>query len=233
MSVKLCIPTLLRYDLCANLIKSAEKGKVKPEEYWVVDNGGSFLESEAYHDLHLNNLYVYRAEKNNVSKAWNYFLKNLEGDLLIANDDLEFDSDVIEKFVEAKENELDPKIIMHSAACLNAFALFLVNSSIKDSVGLFDENFDPAYYEDNDYIYRMKLLGFNERKIDGLKILHHDGGSATLKEQRRRGLNKEHDVNFSRNGQYFREKWGGMPLQEKYTHPYNDEKFSPREWKAR
>lgn len=228
MKIKLCVPTLLKYDLCIKLIESAELNTIKPEAYYIIDNGDNFKEFYDNSKLNFSNIEIIKSDINCLASSWNWFIKNLDGDLLIANDDLEFDSLVIQNFIEAKNKEDDPKIIMHSVDCLNAFALFRINSSIKNIVGLFDENFYPAYYEDNDMIYRIKSLGYYEKKLTGLSIKHE--GSATLKEQRRLGINKDHDINFQKNAEYYVMKWGGRPLGEKYTTPYNNPDLTLKDW---
>ena len=41
-----------------------------------------------------------------------------------------------------------------------SFACFAIRSDFFDKCGTFDENFDPAWWEDTDMKYRIKLLGF-------------------------------------------------------------------------
>ena len=37
--ISLCVPVLNRYDLLVKLLESAEAGDIKPDKYYIVDNG--------------------------------------------------------------------------------------------------------------------------------------------------------------------------------------------------
>lgn len=95
------------------------------------------------------------------------------------------------------------------------------------TVGLFDENFYPGYYEDSDYIRRMELCGIHmpmEKspripKID-IKAVHQ-GDAHAMKS----GIK----VNMEACRQYFIEKWGSEPRYNSqsdrdvlYRDPFNN-----------
>ncbi|KPA82049.1 beta galactofuranosyl glycosyle transferase [Leptomonas pyrrhocoris] len=48
--------------------------------------------------------------------------------------------------------------------------------------GYFDENFYPAYYEDTEYLRRLKLLGFKLSNVPGFEAMtmQHFGGGSVL-----------------------------------------------------
>lgn len=101
--------------------------------------------------------------------------------------------------------------------CFSAFAL---NKECWDTVGEFDEVFAPAYFEDNDYHYRIQLAGL-------LAILHppamfYHFGSRTQMEANENGRAMVPSPMFENNRAAYIKKWGGMPSQEKFEHPYND-----------
>lgn len=86
---------------------------------------------------------------------------------------------------------------------------------VLEKVGFFDENFHPAYYEDNDYAYRMRLefgqsapwpkVGVDVR----LEGLQHGRDLANVQ------------VDFATLRSYYVRKWGGMPSHEHFTKPFN------------
>ena len=53
-----------------------------------------------------------------------------------------------------------------------ATTCFMTDSSVLEKVGLFDENFAPAYYEDVDYSIRAKKLGVNLLLAKQAKAYH-------------------------------------------------------------
>lgn len=99
------------------------------------------------------------------------------------------------------------------------FSAFMSDKKAWETVGEFDTGFYPAYFEDNDYHYRMKLLGI--KAINFPQALYYHYGSRTLNEvlEKRPGVPS---LLFIKNQQYYTLKWGGLPGQEKYKHPFNN-----------
>jgi hypothetical protein len=204
-------------------------GAVKPEKYIVIDNGTGFRNFYDRSSLEVKPLDIveFRPAKS-VSAVWNWCLNQLSGDLLVANDDLILDPLAIEIFERYKREESDPAVVMYTNGGINAYSLFMVDPSIRDKTGLFDENFYPAYYEDCDHHYRMKLDGYKRVDIPGLNTRHV--GSATLNEQKRLKIDRDHATYSKKNHEYYLSKWGGEPGHEKYRVPFNDPKFPSRYW---
>ncbi len=50
--------------------------------------------------------------------------------------------------------------------CRTSWAAFTVGASVVDKVGLFDERFYPAYYEDDDYLWRCQQMSVEVRNED-------------------------------------------------------------------
>lgn len=84
----------------------------------------------------------------------------------------------------------------------------------------FDEEFIPAYHEDNDFHRRMTLNGEGDR-IFGVNLPFWHVGSATLKENAY--LQVSWAERFRQCQAYYREKWGGLPGEEQYLRPFNQE----------
>lgn len=227
--ISVCVPTLIAYDQCINLILSLEKGTIKPKDYYILDNGGGFKQFYRQSNLALSNLNIIDPEKNiGVAGAWNWFLNNLNGDLLIVNDDIEFSHFALENFLFLKEKNKRQDIVIYTLVRKEAenplpnFSLFLLNSTVKDKVGLFDEKFYPAYFEDNDYIYRLKLLNYNIAMFPVHNYYTHNH-SATSKRQKELNIKVDYDYYFRKNKEYYIKKWGGEPRQEQYILPFNGE----------
>lgn len=98
----------------------------------------------------------------------------------------------------------------------NGYSSLIFTPELLYQVGYLDENFFPAYYEDNDHRYRMKLAGL-EWEYFPLKYEHRV--SSTLKNSVE--IQKKNQMTFAENGRYYIEKWGGLPGQEKYETPFN------------
>jgi GT2 family glycosyltransferase len=99
---------------------------------------------------------------------------------------------------------------------LDGYSSFGISRAVVEKVGIFDENFMPAYFEDNDYYRRCKLAGVPMRDVpSGVKHRR----SATIRscplyvEENRR--------TFPLNAEYYQRKWGGLPGGEAFTTPFD------------
>ena len=98
----------------------------------------------------------------------------------------------------------------------NGYSAMVFGPGLIQNVGLMDENFFPAYYEDNDHRYRMKLAGLQWEYFP-LKYSHKV--SSTLK--RDDNFKIKNQYTFQQNRKYYLEKWGGLPGQEKFETPFD------------
>lgn len=99
--------------------------------------------------------------------------------------------------------------------------IIVIGHATVTAVGYFDENFYPAYWEDNDYGYRMHLAGMAFPGVIPLPSitvpdLAPVGHYVALSSGAVKGLN------MSDNEAYYEKKWGGPSAQEKWVHPFND-----------
>jgi GT2 family glycosyltransferase len=106
----------------------------------------------------------------------------------------------------------------------NGYSSMVFTPHLLYEVGYLDENFFPAYYEDNDHRYRMKLVGI---EWEYLPLKYQHAVSATIK--RDSAIYAKNQMTFKENGRYYVEKWGGLPNQEKYTTPF-DMDLPPDYW---
>jgi|SRR5579871_102643 len=104
---------------------------------------------------------------------------------------------------------------------------FLIDQRAIADVGWFDENFYPAYKEDQDYSYRMRLAGVREVNVDGAGGDHF--GSATIRSNPLyMARNAVTHGNWNQN--HYLMKWGGDAGAEKFTHPYDKPEWDHRFW---
>jgi hypothetical protein len=93
---------------------------------------------------------------------------------------------------------------------------------IHDKVGYFDETFYPAYFEDNDYYWRMCLA--NEPIIQAsTELFEHgkDGKWSCTLNSGDENLRKKIQTGCDSNYHYFVAKWGGEPRKEVFTTPFD------------
>lgn len=97
------------------------------------------------------------------------------------------------------------------------FSCFMIKKETIEKIGYFDERYYPAYFEDNDYHYRIKVAGLKAVKTTNSVYFHF--GSMTIKNnETTRALSNNFYLN---NKEYYKNKWGGYPGQEKNKYPAN------------
>lgn len=96
------------------------------------------------------------------------------------------------------------------------FSCFMISKECVDKVGYFDENFYPAYFEDNDYHYRINLAGLKAIKTTRSVYFHF--GSQTIKNDSK--IRVISNRNYIKNQKFFEKKWGGLPGHETYKTPF-------------
>jgi len=200
-----------RYDLLAEMIASAEAGERPPDRYFLVDNGGrADARSLPAHTS------IFRPGKNiGVAPAVNIVFRQ-NGDLTIwTNDDVRFERETLALLEQAALTDPERLFVLPESNVGSAFTVFLARKKLFDRIGWFDERFVPAYYEDNDFGYRMHLAEISRHTVPS-RYFHHM--SATLKqyspEERR-----AHDAAFERNRSLYARKWGGLPGHETRSVP--------------
>lgn len=88
---------------------------------------------------------------------------------------------------------------------------------VEEYSGLFDQKFYPAYFEDNDFHYRLKLAGMRAVKTNTALYYHY--GSRTIKENEEVGIIS--NTFYLTNQQRYIEKWGAKPGKEKFKIAFN------------
>jgi GT2 family glycosyltransferase len=180
-------------------------------EIFVLDNGNQDIKSQ--HPPH-SNLRIAESTNNlGVGKSWNVLCEKIYSvaeNALILNDDIYLgkkEAD-IEQLIHKKKNK---------GCFLRAtpdWCAFVIPKKIYEKVGEFDECFFPAYYEDNSYAYRMKLMGLIPIKTPELNPMVYKSSSTMQKDLTIAELSK-------RNRELYIEMWGGAPNEEKFKTPFN------------
>lgn len=178
-------------------------------------------------------------ENIGVSRGWNEALRRATDDdmdyLLISNDDVVFEPGAIATLLR-EFRLVDDLLTMtntrngdpgEGSADAADFSCFMVSPShFVSKFGTFDEKFSPAYFEDNDMAYRMRLLGGTYRQILHARMYH--AGSVT---QNWKGKQVVTGKMFETNKAYYVTKWGGTPGNEVYKAPFNGiTGKTPKDW---
>jgi GT2 family glycosyltransferase len=172
-------------------------------------------------------------ENMGVSGGWNIGLakaidKGLEY-AVVSNDDILLHPGTILKIIEGLDDYemVTPRNVREDSRVFDEpeyeehpdYSCFAVRpKSFVDIHGWFDENFVPAYFEDNDMHYRGKLAGTEHMRRMDATMFHV--GSVT---QNYDGVPVVNHEMYQTNREYYRQKWGGWPGEETFTHPYNRE----------
>jgi hypothetical protein len=187
-----------------------------------------------------------------VSRSWNEGLRASFEDgndaTILVNDDLFFYSDGFDQFADfvLSEGRRVPEFGTISAFGLDTgtaspvgagkfyqrphwqgAACMAVGRNAIETIGYFDQNFWPAYFEDADYFRRLELSGIPNLWDERILLEHNR--SQTVRADFL--LKRLHDERTRRNERYYIRKWGGLrgwggpdapPGQELFTHPFND-----------
>lgn len=215
-----CVPTYKSFQECIEGIHTVQQGSLRPTDIIICDNSGDGSGTNALHTLtqQYTNVYIWPQNRNiGVAAAWNKFMALDQDYVIIANDDIKVHHDSIEKLISAADTHPDDVLFTSAGLAGNAYSFFLLKQKGYKAIGMFDERFYPAYFEDNDYDYRRRLLGYTFVLIPDLTLDHV--GSSTLKKYTQDEL-QQHHYAFNRNNIYYQNKWGGNPGVEKYTTPF-------------
>jgi GT2 family glycosyltransferase len=214
--IPVVVPVLSRFDLFAGFIKSIDV-EFKPI---IIDN------------------WVYN---RGVAASWNEGMRNVIINkyryALISNDDVILNPGTINKLYDSMIEtgaciiSANPNGKFESSGLLKNeedFFCFMVDvPQLINNCGIFDENFYPAYFEDNDMRYRMKLANVKSYLNTDAIAFHY--GSATQNADMSNRIVS--DKQFQVNEKYFFDKWGGLPWEETYLTPFNDSSKNIWDWK--
>ena len=185
--------TLSKFDMAQRLLDSID---YPVETLVVVDNSGIKAWIPRPND-YVGELWTIRLPHGlGANGAWNLIIKStpFAPYWVLPNDDSWFAPGALQTIAEQVDTnkfnfvDVNPKwscVVPGEGAILKA--------------GLWDEAFHPIYYDDDEYEWRMDLLGVEFNHIPAK--VHHDN-SSTLKS----GYSSKNDITFSRNRSLFTNK---------------------------
>ena len=198
------IPTINRSDLLNDALKKYFVDFPNAPIY-IVDNGKQDIVKRQ------ENFKVFRFNKNlGVAKSWNFLCKKAfekVDNVLILNDDIYLGKNQKDIYKFIKRTSFD---LVHSE---QHFCSFILTQQTYEKV-VFDESFYPAYFEDNDFKYRLRLEKKKIVESSFLNPLVYRNSMSIMKD---RQLNNK----FMDNQNYYIKKWGGLPNEEIYKTPFN------------
>lgn len=201
------IPTINRADLLNEALERYFED-FQETEIFIVDNGNQDIITRE------NKFAIYRPEKNlGVSGSWNvimdYASKIQVTHVLILNDDIILGR--VEHEIKLLINQ-NPNIPFFNS--LQNWCSFILRVDAWKQLGGFDETFFPAYFEDNDWCYRMRLAGMERLNTSFLNPVIYRNSMTIAKEP---SLNNS----FNNNKEYYVKKWGGYVGEETFKTPFN------------
>jgi hypothetical protein len=157
---------------------------------------------------------IYRPEENlGVAKSWNMLMDY--ADKINATHVLMLNDDIV-----SGRTEHEIKIVIKNnldADFINSFSnwcSFILRVDSWKKAGKFDEEFFPAYFEDNSFDYKMTLMGAKKTWTSFLDPLVYRNSMTIAKEP---NLNNR----FAQNRAMYIDMWGGLPSEEKYLTKFN------------
>lgn len=201
------IPTINRADLLNDALAKYFED-FKDTHIAICDNGNQEIITRE------ENFMIYRPEKNlGVAGSWNMLMDYADKinatHVLVLNDDIYLGKD---------ENTIK-YLIRNNADCdfINSFqnwCCFILTVDIWKRAGKFDEEFFPAYFEDNSFDYKMTLIGAKKNWTSFLDPALYRNSMTIAKDP---SLNSR----FMQNRQMYIDMWGGLPSEEKFTKKFN------------
>ena len=203
------VPVLNRPDLLYRMLDSidTEVGQIV-----IIDNGGVASQST----VNLNERVIRPGQNLGVAASWNFIIQAtpLAKWWAIVNFDIVFAPGDLDRLAQHMDTTTGPEGMV---AALGTFSAFGVSREAINKAGWFDENFHPAYFEDNDFQRRCDLAGVRSMSLPA--GLSHNISSTIASDNHLRDQNYR---TFGENSDYYRRKWGGSPLNEEYPTPFNN-----------
>ena len=203
----IAIPTVNRADLLNEALEQYFED-FKDTHIAICDNGRQDIITRE------ENFMIYRPEANlGVARSWNMLMdyadKIQATHVLMLNDDIVLGRTDHEINLLIKSNYNMPFI-----NSLMNWCSFILSVDAYKKIGAFDAEYFPNYFNDNDYCYRMRLLGLERTNTSFLNPKVYRNSMTIAKEP---SLNNR----FSEYRQNYINMWGGLPTEEVYKTKFN------------
>jgi GT2 family glycosyltransferase len=200
MLENLIVPVLNRYDLLQRMLDSVD---VEVKHLLIIDNGaGENPDDAPVETLHLSDVikevtYLPMPANLGVAASWNLGIKSFPYDdrWFFVSNDVQFEPGALERLSEAHTDEITV------SSMFPHWQAFCVGYEAVNAVGLFDEGFFPAYFEDTDFQRRADKAGVLIVEADVPMV--HDNSSTLRSDPHFAGKNSN---TFSNNQTYFSNK---------------------------
>ena len=212
-----CIPVLNRGDLLRRCVESigAQAARVL-----IINNGNDpgVAVACAYLSQQFPAVHVINPWGLSVAASWNRALEWPAPWCLFVNNDVAFAPGAVSRLAEAVRH--NPGCGLFTVLPTNEFSAFVLQSWAARIIGPFDENFSPAYFEDEDYKRRAHLARVPILPVPGISAIHGSGPyDCSLTIFSDPALAAANKTTFAANAAYYARKWGGLPGHETLTTP--------------
>jgi GT2 family glycosyltransferase len=186
--------TLSKFDLAQRLLDSID---YPIEKVVIVDNSGKRSWIPEPNEF-VQDLWVIRLPHGlGANGAWNLIIKStpFAPYWVIPNDDCWFEPGALKTIAEQVDKtkfnfvDVNPK-----------WSCVIPTEGSVEKAGLWDEAFHPIYFDDNDYEWRMDMLGVGFHNIPAM--VHHDNSSTLYS-----GFQHQNQITFSKNQKLLQKSW--------------------------
>jgi GT2 family glycosyltransferase len=165
------VPILVGPDILRRMLDTIDYPIAK---LIIIDNGDALRYSGPWPVEHVQSTKVIKMPANlGVAGSWNLGIKAAPFApwWLITNFDVEWPSGSLRMFAEQASGA---DVLL--AQSPQPYCAFAVGEDVVQRVGLFDEAFHPAYFEDNDYEMRCAIDGVKVKRST-IPIVHHNSST--------------------------------------------------------
>ena len=160
-----------------------------------------------------------------VAPSWNTIIRHnsKEDYWIICASDMCFNPGEAKRMADFAEKSH----VENAMICADGYSCFCMTKLGLEVVGDFDENIFPAYLEDSDHHYRLKLSGAKSCGFPDVKMIHGEAphwGSSTINSNEK--YSRANGITHGRNFEYYRKKWGGDGGSEVFLTPFNNPAYS-------
>lgn len=228
--MNIVIPTINRKDLLLELLTNINTQLEQFDKLLIIDNGNQDIMPDInnWELVNQNKVEIYLPGKNlGVSGSWNYGINIFRnsGHILFINDDVVIGNNQLNQVNEFLSNHIFWLLTGNSLWSMFTMSKECWEYFLQKDGYVFDENFFPAYFEDNDMHYRIQLayeVIYNQH-IQYPNEFH--AGAIEMNPEIFRNsmtINKDSSLNnnFGKNERYYIQKWGGRPGHERFRTPF-------------
>ena len=205
MIPNLIVPVLNRYDLLKRMLASID---YPIRTLLIIDNNpdsrGMAKKPDTVDDMR----WLHMPSNLGVAMSWNLGIKLFPHDdrWTFASNDMYYRPGDLERLSEASSGALT--LSDHYPH----FHTWAVGEFVINRVGLFDERFVPAFFEDSDFLRRVQTAGLPVRRLDVAPA--HDNSSTLHSNPKFQERNQD---TFKRNGMLFKRKSAAQDMGWTWT----------------